>query len=95
MALEKEIELENGIILNYHRIVSMNKITNNSTTIEVAGYTNKEKREIEQNAIANGEPFNVYIETEYISKDYNEEETIEDAYDYLKTLDKFKEATDI
>ena len=28
MALKKEIELDNGIILNYHRITSINKITN-------------------------------------------------------------------
>ena len=27
MALKKEIELENGITTNYHRIVSINKIT--------------------------------------------------------------------
>ena len=26
MALKKEIELENGITTNYHRIVSINKI---------------------------------------------------------------------
>ena len=27
MALIKEIELDNGVIVNYHRIVSLNKIT--------------------------------------------------------------------
>ena len=39
MALKKEIELENGIIVNYHRIVSINKITNDCNIIEVASYT--------------------------------------------------------
>ena len=28
MGLKKQIELENGIMLNYHRINSINKITN-------------------------------------------------------------------
>lgn len=49
MALKKEIELENGVILNYHRITSLNKVTNIMNTIEVNSYIsenqrNKEKR---------------------------------------------------
>ena len=28
MALQKEIILNNGVTVNYHRIVSLNKITN-------------------------------------------------------------------
>ena len=28
MALQKEVELDNGVIVNYHRITSLNKITN-------------------------------------------------------------------
>ena len=38
---------------------------------------------------------NVFIDTNYIEKEYNENDTIEDCYDYLKTLDKFKNAKDI
>lgn len=100
MALQKEIELENGIIVNYHRIVSITKITNQLNGIEVASYTTAEKREEEQQAletgIENGEAIetNIFIDTTYINKDYDELETIEDAYDYLKTLDKFKKAKD-
>lgn len=48
MALYKEIELDNGIIVNYHRIVSLNKITNQQNIIEVASYINEGKREIEK-----------------------------------------------
>ena len=33
MGLKKQIELDNGIVTNYHRIVSINKITNNSIII--------------------------------------------------------------
>ena len=38
---------------------------------------------------------NVFIETEYIQKEYSEDERIEECYEYLKTLDKFKDAIDI
>lgn len=97
MALKKEIELENGIIVNYHRVVSINKITNNCNIIEIASYTNENKRheEIEYyNSKEENKEMNVYIETTYIEKQYSENETIEDIYNYLKTLDKFKDAED-
>lgn len=98
MALKKEIELENGIIVNYHRIVSLNKITNNSNIIEIASYTNQEKRQEEidyYNLAEEDKSMNVFIETTYISKEYDENETIEEVYEYLKTLDKFKESEDV
>ena len=38
MALIKEIVLDNGTTLNYHRIVSLNKIVNKSNIIEIASY---------------------------------------------------------
>lgn len=95
MALSKPIELENGVITTYHRIVSLNKITNHSNIIEVASYTNRDKRNEEAQALHNGEPMNVFIETSFVSKEYDENESIEDAYDYLKTLDTFKGSKDI
>ena len=101
MALQKEIELENGIIVNYHRIVSLSKITNQLNIIEVASYTSKEKREEEKEAIKKsqeaGEAIstNIFIDTTYINKEYSEDETIKDAYEYLKTTDKYKDAEDI
>lgn len=48
MALIKEIVLDNGTILNYHRIVSLNKIVNKSNIIEIASYISKEKRQEEK-----------------------------------------------
>ena len=53
MALIKEIELDNGVVVRYHRIVSINKITNNCNLIEVASYTTEDKRkeEIEKNIL--------------------------------------------
>lgn len=113
MALKKQIELDNGVIVNYHRIVSLNKITNVGNIIEIASYSSRNKREEEeeyqkaQKKKYNKEELtkqeqelldkgiNVFIQTEYINKEYSEDETIKDAYKYLKTLDKFKNAEDI
>lgn len=101
MGLKKQIELSNGIVLNYHRIASINKITNNTTIIEVASYINKEKRLKEIQALNDGletgeaVQMDVFINTSFINKEYNEADTINDLYDYLKTTDKFKNAEDI
>lgn len=100
MGLRKEIELPNGVVVNYHRIVSINKITNQSTIIEVGSYTSKEKRDEEAQALAEGiengvaVPVDIFIHTNYINKEYDETENIEDYYEYIKTLDKFKDAED-
>ena len=97
MGLLKSIELENGIVVNYHRIVSINKVTNSSNVIEVASYTSKEKRQEEKDYYTSKEEdksMNVFIDTTYVEKEYNETETIEDVYNYLKTTDKFKDAED-
>lgn len=101
MALKKEIELKNGIVVNYHRIVSINKITNYNTIIEIASYTNEEKRQEEAEAIKQGQetgsaiPIDIFINTTYLSKEYVENETIKQLYDYLKTTDNFKDAKDV
>lgn len=98
MALKKEIELENGIIVNYHRIVSINKVTNNCNIIEVASYTSEKQRDKEKEyykSIEKDKRMNVFIETEYIQKEYSENETIEECYEYLKKIDKFKDAEDV
>lgn len=93
MALKKKIELENGIILNYHRIVSINKITNSEIIIEVGSYISKEKRqeEIEKQ----GQEMNIFIDTTYLNKEYNETDTIKNLYNYLKTTEMFKDAEDV
>lgn len=113
MAIQKMIELENGVILNYHRITSLSKITNISNTIEISSYPNSSQREkekayqeLQMKSINNGElteeeqlqldqGINVFISTDYISLPYDETMEITDAYDYIKTLDKYKDATDI
>ena len=94
MALLKQIELESGVVLNYHRIVTITKITNHSTVLEIAGYTSKYKREQEIQQLVNGEPITAYIDTTFMSADYNEEATIKDWYAYLKTTDRYADAED-
>lgn len=86
--------LDNGVATNYHRIVSINKITNHQNIIEVASYTSKEKRQEEQEYYNSKEKesMNVFTNIEYIEKEYDENETIENSYEYLKTLEKYKDA---
>lgn len=95
MALIKEIELENGVILNYHRITSLNKITNINNIIEVSSYVNKNQRIKEKdNYEHNNEIVDIYINTQYISTPYDDTMTIVDAYNYLKTTEKYNQAQD-
>lgn len=98
MALLKEIELGNGIVVKYHRIVSINKITNHSNLIEVASYISENKRQEEieyYNSKEIDKKMNVFIHTSYFEKEYDENETIEDVYSYLKALDVFIGSTDV
>lgn len=113
MALQKEIELENGIVLNYHRITSLNKITNISNNIEVNSYISESQREKEkayqeiQRKSANEEELtqeeqellekgiNVLVVADFISIPYDENMTIESAYEYLKTTEKYKNAENV
>lgn len=101
MALNKKIILENGIELNYHRIVSVNEIINDTTIVEVASYINEEKRNEEKQALENSKksgeaiPMNVFIDTRYVIKNYDEKDNITSCYSYIKTLDDFKDAKDV
>lgn len=95
MAILKKIELDNGVVTNYHRVVSINNITNHISIIEVASYTNEDKRLEEKEAIENGTPMNVFIETNYLSTDYNKNLNVDNAYDYLKTTEMFEDAKDV
>lgn len=89
MALNKTIILDNGINVNYHRIVSINNIINHETIIEIASYINSEKREEEKTALKNNKPMNVFTKTKYAVKEYTPDTDIVSAYTYLKTLDEF------
>lgn len=112
MALLKEKELSSGVIVNYHRVVSVNNITNQSSNIEVGSYISESQREKEhryqelQKKSASGEEMteeekkelekgiDVYINTKYYITEYDKELNVDTAYDYLKTLEEFKDAED-
>lgn len=94
MALIKEIVLDNGITVNYHRVVSVENVTNQLSIIEVASYTSESKRLEEKEKLANNEPMDIFIYTEYISLEYTQDLNVDTAYEYLKTLDKFAGAID-
>lgn len=90
MALKKDIMLPNGIIASYHRIASMSKLTNQLNSILVLSYVNEDIRNRE-----NDIEDNLFIMKDVITKSYDEEETISDVYDYLKTLEKYADAEDV
>lgn len=94
MALKKEIILKSGIPVNYHRVVSVNNITNHASIIEIASYVSEDKRKEEQEALANKTAMDVFMSTEYINVDYTKSLNVDTAYEYLKTLDKFAGAVD-
>jgi len=94
MALLKTIELDSGIVVNYHRIVAITKVTNHATILEIAGYTSAKKREQEIEQLENNEEITVYTDTTFMSVPYDEKTTIKDWYSYLKTTDKYSGAED-
>lgn len=98
MALEKNIELDNGVIVNYHRIVSINKITNIKNLIEVGSYSNSEKRDEEKESLQSNEinySLDIKIITDFIEAPYDDTMNIKESYEYLKTLEKYKGALDV
>ena len=98
MALKKSIELENGIVTNYHRIVSLNSIVNSQCIVEVASYINQNKRNDEKEYYESDEEnkyMNVFIDTRYYNANYDENMSVKTAYNYLKTLDEFKDSEDV
>ena len=98
MALRKKIKNKNDIELSYHRIVSLNKITNQTNILEVASYVDREQRQRELDYYNSTDPnkyMNVFIDTSFLNCPYDETKTIEEYYNYLKTTDKFKDAEDV
>lgn len=94
MAILKAIELQNGITVNYHRVVSVNSVTNHASIIEVASYTNKAKREEEKEKLANNEEMDIFISSDYLETEYDPDLNVISAYEYLKTTEKYSGAED-
>ena len=93
MALKKKIELPNGIHVEYHRIVYVNQITNKCNLIQVASYTSEQKRQEEEQA-SDETIVDVFVEKDLLRTEYDPDMTIESAYDFLKSTDKYSGAED-
>lgn len=89
MALMKSIMQDNGVVTNYHRILLIESVINSHTSISVLSYINQEGRQKDSSEV---KPYKVGITYE---TDYTENMTIENAYNYLKTLPEFEGAIDI
>ena len=90
MALYKEIRQDDGVVTRYHRILFLQHTVNRQNSIAVLSYVDDTAREDEKSAIL-AQP---YVKSVTYETDYDEEMTIETAYEYLKTLPKFEGATD-
>lgn len=89
MALKKEVRQDNGVVTNYHRILYITSMINSHVSIAVLSYIDEPGRNMENSET---EPYKVAVTYE---KEYEENMTIEDAYEYLKTLPEFEGAEDI
>lgn len=98
MALIKDIELDNGVTVSYHRVVRVACYTNVQNTIEVASYTSASQRAREKESMlattdvtgaAVASPSDPYIVTSLFETPYQQGMSVVDAYDHLKTLDEF------
>lgn len=110
MAIIKEVTLDNGISMSYHRIMVLTIVTNSEVVIEIKSYINQAQREEEKdiedfyknahnhaNVLdENNNPvFNGYTYTEFYSIPYDETMNIVSAYDYIKTLPKYEGSIDV
>lgn len=86
MALSKSIKQDNGIPLSYHRILFVHSAINTHISIAVISYVDEESRENENAGKL------AYTATVTYELPYKENMTIEEAYDYLKTLPAFADA---
>lgn len=94
MALKKTIILENGIPMNYHRIVEINNIVNRGTFLKIRSYVNEEQRLKEKNKEIRYSD-DIYIIDDYTVLEYNDKLSIKEAYEFLKTTEKYQGAEDV
>ena len=96
MGLIIDKELPNGINLSYYRIVSLTTVVGVQAIIELAGYTSQATREEEQAATIDPETgCNVYIDTQYITVDYDPDFSVNKAYALLKVMPEWEDAEDV
>lgn len=100
MALLKEIVGQDGVVTRYHRVVRVDNMTNQRTTIEVSSYVSEESRQkqlLDEKAQSEGIDITAqqYTVASYYTFEYVDGMTAESAYAALKTLDRFAGAEDV
>lgn len=95
MALIKPIKQDNGVVLSYHRIADIRNVVNDKTYIDIISYVDKEEREKEKHQPKySPRKYDIYTVQSQEMVDYNDTLTIEQAYEYLKTLPKYEGSED-
>lgn len=92
MAIKKDIELDNGVVTNYHRISRIASFINVDSSICVASYLSKQKRLLEK---GNPSFTNVFIDERTYFLPYDPELNVVKAYEYIKSLPEFEGAEDV
>ena len=101
MGIKKDEVLPSGVPLSYYRIVSLTVVVNQQTVIELAGYVTQDARQTEQDAQSEAQETgeypetDVFIDTRFISVDYDPEMSVTKAYEYLKSLPEWADAEDV
>ena len=91
MALYKEIRQDDGVTTNYHRILYVTKVVNRQNSIAVLSYVDNVARDDEKESILT-QPYSKSVTYETA---YDDEMTVEKAYEWLKTLPVFEGAEDL
>lgn len=91
MALYKEVKQSDGVVTKYHRILYLTQTVNRQNSIAVLSYVDDEARTDERENIMS-QPYQKVVTYE---TNYDENMTIEKAYEYLKSHPQFEGAEDI
>lgn len=102
MAIKKQVVADNGIVTEYHRIAMVKIDTNQQNTILVHSYLSEDGRQIEKDYEAGkyrdldeGLMKWPYVDSQYISTEYDGDMTVSKAYEYLKTLPQYEDAENV
>ena len=102
MAIKKQITLDNGIVIEYHRIAAITIETNQQITLVIHSYLSEDGRQIEKDYAAGlykdvefGMMKCPYNKVDFVHPEYDENMTISKAYEWLKTQPEYEGAEDV
>ena len=94
MALLKDVTLDNGLVLGYHRVSDCSIASNKARFLTVRSYQSAAARASEKQQQADGVPQNVFYHEQQFLMPYDESVGLTDAYTWLKQTELFDGATD-